>query len=156
MSKCRAISLCLAAVASAAIIGPTPAFAAPAKDFTTKVNSLEDAVQQGAQIFATDSFGSKQMFNGQPAACASCHLNNGKTEGLLPDGTRLPSLVGAAATFPKLLPQKHEVITLEEQVVDCISGGLQAKPPAYDSPQIVDLIAYLTSLSKGAVMGKQF
>jgi thiosulfate dehydrogenase len=156
MSKSSAISGSLAAVIIASAVGSTPALEALAKDFAVNVTSLDDAVQQGAQIFAADSFGSKRMFNGQPATCASCHSNGGKTEGLMPDGTRLPSLAGAAAAFPKFSPKRHEVITLEEQVMDCISGGLKGEPPSYNDPQIVDLLAYLTSLSKGSVIGRQF
>jgi thiosulfate dehydrogenase len=30
------------------------------------------------------------------------------------------------------------------------------KPPAYDSPAMIDLVTYLTQLSKGATMGQQF
>ncbi len=156
MSKSSAISRSLVAVVIAAAAGSTLALEAPAKDFAVKATSLDEAVQQGAQIFASDSFGGKQMFRGQPATCASCHSNNGKTEGVMPDGTRLPSLVGAAAAFPKFSPEKHEVITLEQQVMDCITGGLQGEPPTYNDPRVVDLITYLTSLSKGSVMGKQF
>lgn len=156
MSKSSAISRSLVAVVIAAAVGSTLALEAPAKDFAVKATSLDEAVQQGAQIFDSDSFGGKQMFRGQPATCASCHSNNGKTEGVMPDGTRLPSLVGAAAAFPKFSPEKHEIITLEQQVMDCITGGLQGEPPTYNDLRVVDLITYLTSLSKGSVMGKQF
>lgn len=156
MSKSSSISSSLAAVALASAIGSTSALKASAEDLAVKASSLDEAVQQGARIFASDSFGSKQMFAGQPATCASCHSNNGKTEGLMPDGTHLPSLVGAAAAFPKFSSGRHEVITLEEQVIDCITGGLQGEAPAYNDPRIVDLIAYLTLLSKGSVLGKQF
>jgi thiosulfate dehydrogenase len=142
---------CLAAVMVAGAIGSGAALASP-----TKPASLEAAAQQGAHIFATDSFGGKRMFKGQPATCASCHSNGGKTEGTLPNGAHIPSLIGVAAQFPKFISQKHKVITLEEQLAHCIQGGLQGKPPAYNSPQMVDLITYLTSLSKGAVIGKQF
>jgi thiosulfate dehydrogenase len=156
MAKSSAISVYLTAVTIAGAINFTPALGAPAKVFTAKVTSLEEAAQQGAQIFGSDNFGGKQMFKGQPPTCALCHSNNGKTEGVMPDGTHLPSLVGVAAAFPKFIPQTQEVITLEEQLMHCISGGLQGTPPAYNSPQMVDLIAYLTWLSKGFVVGKQF
>jgi len=116
---------------------------------TAEVASMNQAVQQGAEIFATDKFGGVRT-------CSTCHSNGGKTEGTLPGGGHIPSLMGVAALFPKFVPQKHRVITLEQQLAHCIQGGLQGKPPASDSPEMVDLIAYLTSLSKGAVMGTQF
>jgi thiosulfate dehydrogenase len=158
MIKSRADSTSwVVAVLVAGAIGSPPALAnAATATATAKVNSLEEAVQQGAHIFASDSFGGKRTFKGQQVTCAACHSNGGKTEGTLPNGARIPSLIGAAAEFPKFIPQKHEVITLEQQLVRCIRGGLQGKPPASDSPQMVDLITYLTSLSKGSVMGKQF
>lgn len=78
-----------------------------------------------------------------------------KPQGSLPNGAPIPSLVGAAAQFPKLA-RTGKVITLEEQVSHCVRGGLAGKPPAFNSPQMVDLIAYLTSLSKGSPMGEQF
>jgi thiosulfate dehydrogenase len=123
---------------------------------TAKVSSLAEAVQQGAQIFASDSFGGKRTINGQPATCDACHSNGGKTVGTLPNGAHIPSLIGAAAQFPKFNPRTEKVITFEQQLAHCIRGGLAGKPPAYDSSQMVDLIAYLTSLSKGSVMGEQF
>ena len=141
----------LAALMVTGAIASGAALASPAK-----LASLEAAAQHGAHIFATDSFGGKRMFKGQPATCASCHSNGGRTEGTLPNGAHIPSLIGVAAQFPKFNPQKHKVITLEEQLVHCIQGGLQGTPAAYDSPQMVDLITYLTSLSKGAVIGNQF
>jgi thiosulfate dehydrogenase len=156
MNKSSAISAYLAAVVIACVLISSPTVAAPAEAATAKASSLEEAMMQGEQIFASDRFGSTRTFGGQPATCTSCHTNNGKTEGVMPNGSPLPSLVGVAATFPKFSPRKHQVITLEEQLMGCIKGGLQGQPPAYNSPQMVDLITYLTSLSKGSVMGKQF
>ena len=141
----------LAAAALAAWLLPphaARATAAGAKP-TAEVASMSQAVHQGAEIFATDKFGGVRT-------CATCHSNGGRTEGTLPGGGHIPSLMGVAALFPKFVPQKHRVITLEQQLAHCIQGGLQGKPPASDSPEMVDLIAYLTSLSKGAVMGTQF
>lgn len=143
-------------VVAAAALGSTQVLGAPAKSFNAKATSLADAARLGEHIFASDTFGGKRMFNGQPATCASCHLNNGKSQGRLPNGARFPSLVGAAAGFPKFNARRHEVVTLEGQVTNCVKGGLQGTPPAADSPEMANLITYLTSLSKGAVMGHQF
>ncbi|WP_298427643.1 c-type cytochrome [Rhodoblastus sp.] len=156
MRKFSTLSKCLTIVVFASSLASTTAWGASSKDFSSSALSLDDAVQSGADIFAADTFGSEKRFNGQPATCASCHGTNGKTEGRAPNGAPLPSLIGAAATFPKFDSQSSEVVTLEEQVMRCIKGGLQGEPPAYNSPEIVNLVTYLTSLSKGAVMGKQF
>jgi cytochrome c len=110
---------------------------------------LMQAVAQGKQIFEHDKFGGVRT-------CSTCHLNAGTTLGRLPSGATLPSLVGAAAQFPHFNPRRQRIVTLEQQIVHCIKGGLQGKPPAYDSRQMTDLVVYLTALSKGSVMGKQF
>jgi thiosulfate dehydrogenase len=157
IKSCAIFTSCIAAAVVAGALGSASISANPAKPTAAaRVTSLEETVRQGARIFASDSFGGKQTFKGQPATCTACHSNGGKTEGTLPNGAHIPSLIGAAAEFPKFIPQEHKVITLEQQLVHCIRGGLQGKPPAYDSPQMVDLITYLTFLSKGFVMGKQF
>ncbi len=111
--------------------------------------SLAQAVAQGKAIFDRNEFGGVRT-------CSSCHLNGGTTLGRLPNGAKIPSLIGAAAEFPRFKASQHGVVTLEQQIAHCIRGGVQGTPPAPDSPQMTDLVTYLTSLSKGAVMGKQF
>jgi cytochrome c553 len=95
MNKTGAFSAFLAAIVIAGAIGSAPTLGEPAKVFKGKENTLEDAERKGARIFASDAFGAKQMIGGQPATCASCHLNDGKSEGLLPNGEHIPSLLGA-------------------------------------------------------------
>ncbi len=114
-----------------------------------QATSLAQAVAQGKQIFDHDKFGGVRT-------CSACHTNGGTTLGRLPNGAKIPSLMGVVAQFPRFNPKQHRVVTLEQQLVHCIEGGLQGKAPAYDSAQMTNLVAYLTSLSKGAVMGKQF
>lgn len=146
-----------AGVLVACVIAAVPAWASQTSAaVNATVTSMAQAEQQGARIFATDSFNGKRMFKGQPATCDSCHTNGGRGPGTLPNGHPIPSLVGAAAQFPRFIPGKHKVITLQEQLAHCIRGGLQGTPPAFNSPQMVDLEVYLDSLSKGSVMGKQF
>jgi thiosulfate dehydrogenase len=156
MRKYSVLSTNLAVLAVAVALGSTSTLAAPAKSFNAKATSLADAARLGEQIFASDTFGGKRTFNGQPATCASCHSNNGKSEGKLPNGAAIPSLVGAAAGFPKFNARTNEIVTLEGQVTRCVKGALQGTPPAADSAEMANLITYLTSLSKGAVMGHQF
>lgn len=146
-----------AAVLIACMTTAIPAWGSQASAaVNTTVTSMAQAEQQGARIFASDSFNGKRMFKGQPATCDSCHTNGGRGPGALPNGHPIPSLMGAAAQFPRFIPGKRKVITLQEQLAHCIRGGLQGTPPAFNSPQMVDLEVYLDSLSKGSVMGKQF
>ncbi len=157
--------LAVAGVALAAACSlPARADTAPAGKFsaTAKVSSLEQAAAQGAQVFANDTFGTHQTwvppnaFSNHLMTCAACHTDGGRPEGTTPAGQHIPSLIGAAAKYPKFKGKKHEVYTLERQIVHCVRAGILGKPPAYDSPEMVDLVAYLTQLSKGATMGAQF
>ncbi len=123
--------------------------------------TMEQAVEDGGKIFARDSFGSKQTwvpsgaFNSHLMSCAACHTGGGLTEGVTPSGAHLPSLIGAASNYPKFKAKKHAVYTLERQIVHCVRAGIMGQSPGYDSPEMVDLVVYLTALSKGAAMGHQ-
>ncbi len=137
-----------AAAIALACIGPLDARAAE-QAAGTETNSIQQAVQRGAEMFAHDQFGGVRT-------CETCHFDGGRTAGKLPNGEAVPRLVGVAATFPRFAPRLQGVITLSQQIDNCITGALQGNPPALGSPQMVDLETYVTSLSKGVVMGPQF
>ncbi len=112
--------------------------------------ALSHAVHAGAKIFNTDTFGShERSFHGQRTTCATCHINGGRTAGRLPNGKTIPSLVNAAAIFPRYNPHVHKVITLETQIRMCVRNGLLGHPPAYGSRTMADLVSYLGSLGHG-------
>ena len=132
--------------------------------------SMAQAVQDGAKIFAQDSFGTNQVwvpagaFGSHLMSCVACHTDGGVSEGTTPSGAHLPSLVGAASDFPKFKvkkhavefkSKKHAVYTLERQIAHCVHAGVMGKAPGYDSPEMVDLVVYLTALSKGSTIGQQ-
>ena len=81
--------------------------------------------------------------------CQSCHVDGGTGPGKLPNGTAIPSLSNAAAIFPRFNPRANKVVTLEDQLRNCIAGALQGKPPAYGSEQLTQLVSYVTSLAQG-------
>ena len=131
--------------------------------------NLEHAVTSGAQIFSNDSFGShlrpvldaSVLFQDahvggghtRPAhrfvTCATCHINGGKTRGLLADGKRIASLRNAAAVFPRYSKATHHVVTLELQIQRCVTTGVLGHAPAAQSQTMVDLVSYLTSIARG-------
>jgi thiosulfate dehydrogenase len=115
----------------------------------TGFNALQQAVQRGAELFVHDKFGGVRT-------CETCHLGGGRAAGKLPNGSPIPSLVGAAAAFPKLDARQQSVVTLPQQLAGCIAGGVEGRPPPPGSPEMVALETYVTSLSKGAIMGQQF
>ena len=103
---------------------------------------LQAAVKQGKEIFMHPTFG------GNGKACNSCHHDGGTGPGALPDGTPLPSLSNAAAIFPRF-SKKGKLITIQDQVRNCVAGAIEGTPPAYDSDKMRLLVVYLTSLSQG-------
>ena len=104
---------------------------------------LQEAVQHGKHLFMDASFG------GNGRHCNSCHRGGGTEAGQLPDGTAIPSLNNAASIFPRFNRRRGAVITLQDQVHNCIQGALQGIAPAPDSKDMVALVSYLTSLSQG-------
>ncbi len=113
--------------------------AAQAADMPTQ---LQSAAKQGKDIFMHPSFG------GNGKACNSCHHDGGMGPGALPDGTPLPSLNNAAAIFPRL-NRKGKLVTIQDQIHNCVAGAIEGTPPAYDSDKMRLLVVYLTSLSQG-------
>jgi thiosulfate dehydrogenase len=125
-----------------------------------KVAPMQQAVDEGAEIFKAERFGGNRIwvpdmaFHSEPMTCEACHTNGGKTVGIMPTGAKIPSLIGAAADFPRYNAKAHQVFTLQRQLVHCIRAGIGGKPPAYDSPTMIDLQVYLIALSKKTAMGK--
>ena len=103
---------------------------------------LETAVATGAHLFATATFG------GNGRTCEGCHNDGGKALGQLGD-RKLPSLLNAAAIYPRFSVGAGKVITLEGQVQSCIKGGLAGTPPELGSPDLIAITAYLGSIAKG-------
>jgi thiosulfate dehydrogenase len=104
---------------------------------------LEKAIQGGKALFIHETFG------GNGKTCQSCHSAGGVGPGKLPDGMSIPSLSNAATIFPRFNSKANKVITLQDQLRNCIAGGLQGKPPAYGSEQLTQLVSYVTSLAQG-------
>lgn len=105
-------------------------------------DQLETAVATGAHLFASATFG------GNGRTCESCHQGGGKTPGQLGD-RKLPSLLNAAAIYPRFSRGAGQVVTLEGQLQSCIKGGLAGTPPQLGSPDLVALTAYLGSIARG-------
>lgn len=124
------------ALTGASALAATPALAAAG-------SPLAQAVMEGKNLFEHETFG------GNGNTCETCHTAGGRGQGHMPGGMTFPSLSNAAAIFPRYKPKDHQVVTLTQQVQGCIAGALQGRPPAADSLQMTDLVAYLTSLSEG-------
>ncbi len=115
---------------------------AAARSASAAETPLQTAVAKGAQLFATATFG------GNGGACESCHIGGGKGPGQMGD-RKLPSLLNAAAIYPRFSQGAGRIITLEGQVQSCIKGALAGTPPQPGSPDLVAITAYLGSIAKG-------
>ena len=132
----RKMSYISAAAAVCALAFTAPALAAAE-------NPMQATIHEGSQLFAATSLG----VNGN--SCMTCHRGGGRVEGMLPSGKKIPSLIGAAATFPRYNKRAGKVITLEMQVNSCIANALHGMPLSSDGPRMVALVTYLTDLSQG-------
>jgi thiosulfate dehydrogenase len=80
--------------------------------------------------------------------CTSCHLDAGTRAGVMP-------WVGVAARFPQYRARSGEMVSLEERIRGCFARSLNAAPPAHGSADLVDIVAYLTWLSRGTPVGRE-
>jgi thiosulfate dehydrogenase len=110
------------------------------------LDPLHASIQRGSHMFATDTFGGKGM------TCQSCHADGGRKPVHRGDGDPLPSLTNAAAIFPRFSGRADKMVTLENQIQMCISGGMGGKPLAYGSMEMTDMVSYLASLAHGQPM----
>ena len=106
-------------------------------------SQLEKVIAQGKDAFIHNTF------NGNGRFCQTCHLSGGMAPGRLPDGKAIPSLANAAAVFPLFKPRQGKVVTLSDQIRNCVGGALEGNPPAYGSDELNALVVYVTSLSQG-------
>lgn len=87
-------------------------------------------------------------FVGNDLRCTSCHLDGGLRANVMP-------FVGVYARFPQYRGRSARVIDLEERIGDCFVRSMNGTSPAYDSPEMRDMIAYLAWLSRGVPVGRE-
>lgn len=118
------------------------------------MSAQKEAFDRGKKLFNS----TKLATNGQ--SCNSCHPGGGTSGGTVKTPMKseltgqayelpVPSLVGAAATFPKFKVPNDRVISLQEMTNNCIMMFMAAKPLPLSSPESGQLNSYLTSLSAG-------
>jgi len=106
-------------------------------------DSMQQVVERGKTLFMTATFG------GNGRHCTTCHKEGGTAMSELPNGKKFASLNNAASIFPRYDAKNHRVKTLPDQVQHCVRSALEGAPPAFDSPEMTELVTYLTSLSQG-------
>jgi cytochrome c len=108
--------------------------------------------------YGEELFNSKTALSTNGQACASCHPGGGTTGGEAetpmaseltgkPYKLPIPSLTGAAATFPKYKVPSDGVITLGDMANNCVMMFMMAQPVDSKSKEYKALTAYVTTLS---------
>jgi thiosulfate dehydrogenase len=74
--------------------------------------------------------------------CSACHVNAGTV-------ARAGSLVGVYAGFPQWNKRADRVIALQDRIAECFLYSMNGRPPAYDSKEMVAMVAYISWISRG-------
>ena len=74
--------------------------------------------------------------------CAACHLGGGTI-------ARGGSFVGTYSQFPQWNKRSHRVIALQDRLAECFLYSMNGTPPAYQSKEMIALVAYISWLSRG-------
>lgn len=117
-----------------------------------KPDTLEASLKRGAGLFYDTALGN----NSTGTSCATCHPKGGSSGGAADMEWKgqtmkvaIPTLVGAAASFPKSVGPMKVVSTVGGQNNMCIMTFLKGTPLDLNSREAIDLEAYIYSLSKG-------
>ncbi|OGB87756.1 hypothetical protein A3J44_04055 [candidate division WOR-1 bacterium RIFCSPHIGHO2_02_FULL_45_12] len=114
---------------------------------------LDQSIAHGKALFMDENLGA----NMTGTSCNSCHPGGKTTGGEIQMGKMeiyIPTLVGAAATFPKYKAGAGKVVRLDQMNNMCITMIMKGKALNLESQESVDLAAYVTSLSYGKTMQK--
>lgn len=103
---------------------------------------LVKAIEKGKALFNDKKLGKTGT------SCNSCHPGGNSSGGTVM-GMEIPSLKGAAASFPKYKKPANGVITLSQMNNICIKMIMEGEPLKLDSDEAIALTAYVTSLSNG-------
>ncbi len=115
-------------------------------------DTLDASIKRGENLFKDTALGK----NSTGTSCYTCHPKGGTSGGAADMEWKgqamkvaIPTLIGAAASFPKPIGPMKVVNTVGGQNNMCIMTFLKGTPLDLNSQEAVDLEAYVYSLSKG-------
>ncbi len=125
-------------------------FAIPFSDLTPAALHAAPNIPIPTGVLGVDIKKGEALFMGTSLSpiglsCDTCHVGGG-TLTSFHDGIVVPSLLGAASGFPKIVNGK--IKTLDGQINHCIKG-MGGKPLTVSSPDMLELNLYLHWLSSG-------
>ena len=117
-----------------------------------KPDTLEAGIERGKKLFTSKTLGD----NTSSKSCATCHKDGGTIGGAsemewkgMKMKVNIPTLRGAAAHFPKPMGPMKALVDLAGMNNMCIMTFLKGDPINKNTQQATDLVAYVTSFSKG-------
>lgn len=78
--------------------------------------------------------------------CAACHIDAGTKP-------RGGSFIGTYGRFPQWNRRARRVIGLQDRLAECFLYSMNGRPPAYNSPAMIAMVAYIAWLSRGVPVG---
>ncbi len=119
---------------------------------TMKPDTLEAGLKRGEKLFYDETLGG----NKSRKSCGTCHEDGGTVGGAaemswkgMKMKVNIPTLKGAAAHFPKPMGPMKALVDLASMNNMCIMTFLKGAPINKNSQQSIDLVAYVTSFSRG-------
>ena len=123
----------------------TPATLAAFSDSAVPDGPLGVSIRRGLALLehTTDSLPS---YVGGNLRCTSCHLEKGMRPNAAP-------LTGVHNRFPKFLDRSGAVVPIEDRINYCFTRSLAGRALPTRSREMVDIVAYLAFISRGAPAG---
>lgn len=108
-------------------------------------DSLGRSIRRGRALLARTR-DSLPEFVGNALNCTSCHPDNGTRPYAMP-------WVGVYGRFPQYRSRAATVQIIEDRIDDCFFRSMNGRPPARESREMRDMIAYMAFLSRGVPVG---
>jgi thiosulfate dehydrogenase len=141
-----ALAACAAILSGAGTAGePKPVPLDPPAVAAIPAGPLGDAIRLGLTLM-TDTQSAAKGYVGNGLACASCHIDAGRTAYAAP-------LAGLTGVFPEYRTRRGTVESLEERLNDCFQRSMNGKALPSGSPEMIGLLAYIAWLSQGVPTG---
>lgn len=86
-----------------------------------------------------------EVFSGNNLACASCHLNGGKTPYAAP-------YIGLSSVYPMFSGRDGKVASLEERINGCFERSMNGRALPVDSREMLAMVSYINHLSSSVAV----
>ena len=109
-----------------------------------RADAKPDLVRGRALLVATRDSLPQHVGNG--LRCTSCHLGDGRQANAMP-------WIGVTVRYPQYRSRAGAEITIEDRINECFERSMNGSKLAESSRDMLDMVAYLAFLSRGAPPG---